>query len=64
VKAALRDGGSDPITQTVVAMTLGTRTESIFHDDSYGCRPKRSALDAVEQCLKHVDDVGGVVPSV
>jgi RNA-directed DNA polymerase len=31
-------------------MTLSTRTESIFHADSYGYRPGRSALDAVGVC--------------
>jgi RNA-directed DNA polymerase len=41
---------ADRIAQTVVALTLEPRTESIFHDDSYGYRPKRSALQAVERC--------------
>ncbi|WP_184731610.1 group II intron reverse transcriptase/maturase [Saccharopolyspora phatthalungensis] len=40
----------DRIAQTVVAMALETRTESIFHDDSYGYRPGRSALQAVQRC--------------
>jgi RNA-directed DNA polymerase len=40
----------DRIAQTVVALTLEPRTESIFHDDSYGYRPGRSALDAVKKC--------------
>src|SRR5437867_673065 len=40
----------DRIAQTVVALTLEARTEAIFHDDSYGYRPKRSALQAVERC--------------
>jgi RNA-directed DNA polymerase len=40
----------DRIAQTVVALTLEPRTEAIFHDDSYGYRPKRSALQAVERC--------------
>jgi RNA-directed DNA polymerase len=47
---------ADRIAQTVVALALGPRTESIFHDDSYGYRPGRSALQAVgrcrERCLK------------
>src|SRR4051794_15896872 len=34
----------------VVAMTLEARTEAIFHEDSYGYRPRRSALDAVAVC--------------
>jgi RNA-directed DNA polymerase len=40
----------DRIAQTVVALTLEPRTEAIFHDDSYGYRPGRSALDAVKKC--------------
>ena len=40
----------DRIAQTVVALTLEARTEAIFHDDSYGYRPRRSALQAVERC--------------
>ncbi len=43
---------ADRVAQTVVALELGTRTESIFHDDSYGYRPRRSALDAVETCRR------------
>ncbi|WP_249124794.1 reverse transcriptase domain-containing protein [Saccharopolyspora erythraea] len=31
-------------------MALESRTESIFHQDSYGYRPRRSALDAVANC--------------
>jgi RNA-directed DNA polymerase len=41
---------ADRIAQTVVALELGARTESIFHDDSYGYRPRRSALQAVGRC--------------
>ena len=41
---------ADRIAQTVVALQLMPRTESIFHDDSYGYRPKRSPLDAVATC--------------
>jgi RNA-directed DNA polymerase len=40
----------DRIAQTVVALQLEPRTESIFHDDSYGYRPGRSPLMAVEKC--------------
>jgi RNA-directed DNA polymerase len=43
---------ADRVAQTVAAMTLETRTEAIFHDDSYGYRPRRSALDAVARCRK------------
>lgn len=38
---------ADRVAQTVAAMALEARTESIFHDDSYGYRPRRSAPDAV-----------------
>jgi RNA-directed DNA polymerase len=41
---------ADRVAQTVVAMQLQPRTEKIFHDDSYGYRPGRSALDAVGAC--------------
>jgi RNA-directed DNA polymerase len=40
----------DRIAQTVVAMYLEDRVEPAFHPDSYGYRPKRSALDAVAVC--------------
>jgi RNA-directed DNA polymerase len=43
---------ADRIAQTVVAMQLEPRVEQIFHDDSYGYRVRRSALDAVETCRK------------
>jgi RNA-directed DNA polymerase len=41
---------ADRVAQTVAAMALEARTEAIFHDDSYGYRPRRSALDAVARC--------------
>jgi RNA-directed DNA polymerase len=41
---------ADRIAQTVVALQLEPRMESIFHDDSYGYRPGRSPLDAVAKC--------------
>jgi RNA-directed DNA polymerase len=40
----------DRIAQTVAALALQPRTESIFHDDSYGYRPGRSPLMAVAKC--------------
>jgi group II intron reverse transcriptase/maturase len=40
----------DRIAQTVVALTLEPRTEAIFHPDSYGYRPGRSAHDALAAC--------------
>ncbi|HLK01491.1 MAG TPA: group II intron reverse transcriptase/maturase [Streptosporangiaceae bacterium] len=40
----------DRVAQTVAAMALEPRTEAIFHDDSYGYRPRKGALDAVAVC--------------
>jgi RNA-directed DNA polymerase len=34
----------------VAALALEARTESIFHPDSFGYRPRRGALDAVAKC--------------
>jgi RNA-directed DNA polymerase len=41
---------ADRVAQTVAALALEAQTESIFHDDSYGYRPRRGALDAVAKC--------------
>jgi RNA-directed DNA polymerase len=41
---------ADRVAQTVVAMELEGRVEPIFHPDSFGYRPGRSALDAVAAC--------------
>ena len=41
---------ADRIAQTVVAMHLERLVEPVFHPDSYGYRPGRSALDAVAVC--------------
>jgi group II intron reverse transcriptase/maturase len=43
---------ADRIAQTVVAAHLEKRVEPVFHPDSYGYRPRRSALDAVGVCRK------------
>jgi RNA-directed DNA polymerase len=43
---------ADRVAQTVVARHLGVRVEPVFHEDSYGYRPGRSALDAVEVCRR------------
>jgi len=40
----------DRIAQTVAAMVLERQVEPIFHPDSFGYRPGRSALDAVGRC--------------
>jgi RNA-directed DNA polymerase len=41
---------ADRIAQTVVAMYLEPDVDKVFHPDSYGYRPGRSALDAVGVC--------------
>ncbi len=43
---------ADRVAQTVVAGVLEARVEPIFHPDSYGYRPQRSALDAVAACRR------------
>ena len=43
---------ADRVAQTVVAAQLEQAVEPIFHPDSYGYRPGRSALDAVAACRK------------
>jgi RNA-directed DNA polymerase len=40
---------SDRIAQMVVKQRLEPLVEPVFHDDSYGYRPGRSALDAIDQ---------------
>jgi group II intron reverse transcriptase/maturase len=48
---------ADRVAQTVVARRLEAKVEPVFHPDSYGYRPGRSALDAVgvcrERCWKY-----------
>jgi RNA-directed DNA polymerase len=41
---------ADRVAQTVVRMYLEPKAEPVFHPDSYGYRPGRSALDAVAAC--------------
>jgi RNA-directed DNA polymerase len=41
---------ADRVAQTVMAKYVEERAEPIFHPDSYGYRPKKSALDAVAAC--------------
>ena len=42
----------DRVAQEVVRAQLEKKLEPIFHDDSYGYRPGKSALDAVEVCRR------------
>ncbi|MGH3736861.1 MAG: group II intron reverse transcriptase/maturase [Micromonosporaceae bacterium] len=41
---------ADRVAQTVAAKEIEVRAELVFHPDSYGYRPGRSALDAVAAC--------------
>ena len=41
---------ADRVAQTVVRLVLEPEVEPLFHPDSYGYRPGRSALDAVGRC--------------
>jgi RNA-directed DNA polymerase len=43
---------ADRVAQTVVRLYLEPQVEPLFHPDSYGYRPGRSALDAVGVCRK------------
>jgi RNA-directed DNA polymerase len=47
----------DRIAQTVAVLSLEPELEKVFHHDSFGYRPRRSALDAVavcrERCFKN-----------
>jgi len=52
---------ADRIAQTVVAGVLEERAERLFHPDSYGCRPKRSALDAVAACRRRCWETDWVI---
>jgi group II intron reverse transcriptase/maturase len=51
----------DRVAQTVAAMALEPRAESIFHDDSYGYRRNRGALDAVGTCRERCWKRGWVI---
>jgi group II intron reverse transcriptase/maturase len=52
---------ADRVAQTVVAGELEKRVEPIFHPDSYGYRPKRSALDAVAACRQRCWETDWVI---
>ena len=43
---------ADRIAQTVAARRLEAKAGPIFHPDSYGYRPGRSALHAVDTCRR------------
>ena len=52
---------ADRIAQTVVTMVLEPLVEPVFHPNSYGYRPGRSALDAVEECRQRCWKVPWVI---
>ena len=52
---------SDRVAQAVVARHLGVRVEPVFHEDSYGYRPGRDALQAVERCRERCRRRGWVI---
>lgn len=52
---------ADRVAQTVVAMQLEPEVEPIFHPDSYGYRPGRSALDAVAVCRRRCQKTDWVI---
>jgi len=52
---------ADRVAQTVVAMYLEPEVEKVFHPDSYGYRPGRSALDALGACRKRCQKIDWVI---
>lgn len=52
---------ADRVAQTVVKMVLEPIVEPLFHEDSYGYRPGRSALDAVGVARKRCWDTDWVI---
>jgi len=51
----------DRVAQTVVAGVIEARAELVFHPDSCGCRPGRSALDAVAACRRRCWEADWVI---
>ncbi|MGB8383053.1 MAG: reverse transcriptase domain-containing protein, partial [Dermatophilaceae bacterium] len=52
---------AERVAQTVVARHLEERVEPVFHPDSYGYRPARSALDAVGVCRQRCWEYNWVI---
>ena len=52
---------ADRVAQTVVKMVLEPFVEPVFHEDSYGYRPGRSALDAVGTARKRCWETDWVI---
>jgi RNA-directed DNA polymerase len=53
----------DRVAQTVVAGVIEARAEPVFHPDSYGYRPGRSALDAIAACRQRCWENDWVIDS-
>ncbi|WP_419905171.1 group II intron reverse transcriptase/maturase [Kiloniella sp.] len=51
----------DRVAQMVVKMVLDPEIDPVFHPDSYGYRPKKSAIDAVRQARQRCFQYGWVV---
>ena len=52
---------ADRVAQTVVAGVLEERAERLFRPDSYGYRPRRSALDALAACRRRCWETDWVI---
>ena len=52
---------ADRIAQTVARLYLEPAVEPVFHPDSYGYRPGKSALDAVAACRQRCWRAGWVI---
>lgn len=52
---------ADRVAQTVAAKVIEERAEKVFHPDSFGYRPGRSALDAVAACRQRCRERDWVV---
>jgi group II intron reverse transcriptase/maturase len=52
---------ADRVAQTVAAARIEAAVEPLFHPDSYGYRPRKSALDAVGACRERCREFGWVV---
>ena len=60
-KYSARTPVADRVAQTVVAGVIEARAEPVFHPDSYGYRPGRSALDAVAVCRRRCWEADWVI---
>ena len=54
----------DRVAQMVVVMYIAPRLEAIFHDDSYGYRPMRSAHSAIAKAIERCNENLWVLPMI